>query len=219
VRLRPGVIFGIVCFVVSAGAARADSVSVENSSFETANPLTVSCGSGCAYNQGPIPGWTITGAGGSWQSSSTYYNLPLPQGNIVAYSNGGTISQILSASVLPDSTYTLSVYVGDRLDGFVTDYSIALYDGSSVLCSSPTASNGTITPGTFADVILTCSTGGMVSQGDLGIVFDSGGSQIDIDDVTLNVAPAPEPATCLLLFIGLGSMLLFYGYRRTEVSS
>lgn len=218
-RLKRGVILGLLCFAVSAGAASADGVPVENSSFETSNPLTVSCGSGCAYNAGPIPDWTISGVGGSWQPNSTDFDVPLPEGGIVAYSNGGTISQILDATVQPDSTYTLSVYVGDRLGGFVTNYSIALDDGSSTLCVSPTASNGAILAGTFDDVMLTCSTGAMVTPGDLAIVLTSGGSQIDFDDVTLNAVPTPEPASYLLLCIGLGSMLVFYKHRRTGLPS
>lgn len=217
---RPGVIFVLaLCFAASAGAAWADGVPVQNASFETTNALSAPCGSGCAFNAGPIPDWTITGSGGSFQPSTTYFNLPLPNGSIVAYSNGGTISQLLGVTVQPDSTYTLSVYVGDRLDGLVTNYSIALDDGSTSLCSTPTASNGAITPGTFADVTLTCSTGATVTPGDLAIVLTSDGPQIDFDSVTLNAVQSPEPASYLLLCIGLGAMVVFFRHRRTGVSS
>jgi hypothetical protein len=200
-----------------------DGVPVENASFEITNALNLSCGvpANCLFNTGPIPDWTTAGPGqaGSWQPSNAYLNLPLPNGNIVAYSNGGTISQILGVTVQPDSTYTLSVYVGDRLDGFVANYSIALDDGPTTLCSTPTASNGAITPGTFADVTLTCSTGATVAPGDLAIVLTSGGPQIDFDDAALNVVQTPEPASYLLLCIGLGAMVVFFRYRRTGVSS
>jgi hypothetical protein len=219
VRLRPGVIFLLALFfAVSGGAAWADGVTVLNASFETPYALNISCGLGCAYNGGSIPDWTITGTGGSFQPNSTYLNLPLPNGSIVAYSNGGTISQILGVTVQPDSTYTLSVYVGDRLDDEVATYSIALDDGSTTLCSTPTASNGAIKPGTFADVTLTCSTGATVAPGDLEIILTSGGTQIDFDNVALSVQ-TPEPASCLLLCIGLGSMIVFFRSRRTGVSS
>jgi PEP-CTERM motif len=223
VRQRPGVIFLLaLCFAVSGGAVWADGVLVQNASFESAYALTSSCGVGCAYNGGPIPDWTMTGTGGSFQPSTTFFNLPLPGGasdSIVAYSNGGTISQILGVTVQPDSTYTLSVYVGDRLDGEVANYSIALDDGSTTLCSSPTASNGAIAPGTFADVTLTCSTGATVAPGALAIVLTSSGTQSDFDNVSLNVVQSPEPASYLLLLIGLGSMVVFFRYRRMGVSS
>jgi hypothetical protein len=223
-RLRPGIIPALVmCFAVSGSAAWADGVTVQNASFESTNTLNLSCGvpTNCLFNTGPIPDWTTAGPGqaGSWQPSTTYLNLPLPNGSIVAYSNGGTISQILGVIVQPDSTYTLSVYVGDRLDGLVANYSIALDDGSTTLCSTPTASNGAIKPGTFADVTLTCSTGATVAPGDLAIVLTSGGPQIDFDNVALDAVQTPEPASYLLLCIGLGSMIVFFRYRRTGVSS
>jgi len=223
VRLRPGVIFLLaLCFAVSGGAVWADGVLVQNASFESASALTSSCGLGCAYNGGPIPDWTMTGTGGSFQPSTTFFNLPLPGGpsdSIVAYSNGGTISQILGVTVQPDSTYTLSVYVGDRLDGEVANYSIALDDGSTTLCSTPTASNGAIAPGTFEDVTLTCSTGATVAPGALTIVLTSAGTQSDFDNVSVNVVQSPEPASYLLLLIGLGAMVVFFRSRRMRVSS
>ena len=222
-RLRLGVIFLLaLCFAVSSGAAWADGIPVQNASFESAYALTSSCGLGCAYNGGPIPDWTMTGTGGSFQPSTTFFNLPLPGGptdSIVAYSNGGTISQILGVTVQPDSTYTLSVYVGDRLDGEVANYSIALDDGSTTLCSTPTASNGAIAPGTFEDVTLTCSTGATVAPGALTIVLTSAGTQSDFDNVSVNVVQSPEPASYLLLLIGLGSMVVFFRSRRMRVSS
>lgn len=222
-RLRPGVIFLLaLCFAVSGGAVWADGVLVQNASFESASALTSSCGLGCAYNGGPIPDWTMTGTGGSFQPSTTFFNLPLPGGpsdSIVAYSNGGTISQILGVTVQPDSTYTLSVYVGDRLDGEVANYSIALDDGSTTLCSTPTASNGAIAPGTFEDVTLTCSTGATVAPGALTIVLTSAGTQSDFDNVSVNVVQSPEPASYLLLLIGLGAMVVFFRSRRMRVSS
>jgi hypothetical protein len=122
-RLRPRVIFVLaVCFAVSGGAAWADGVPVENASFETTNALTSSYGIGCDYDKGPIPDWTIpwgSAQAGSWQLSSTFLNLPLPDGNIVAYSDGNTISQILGVTVQSDLTYTLSVDIDHRLDGNV----------------------------------------------------------------------------------------------------
>jgi hypothetical protein len=194
-----------VCFI--AAPVWADTVPIANPSFEITNPLTNSCGTGCAYNSGPIPGWTTMGGqAGSWQPNSTYFTSPVPDGSIIAYSNGGSISQTLSASLIPNMTYTLSVAVGDRLDpGFTTTYTIALYAGS-ILLSSITGSNATIPSGTFQDESLSYHAGAAPLSGQLGIVLTSVGPQSDFDNVRLTATP--EPGTLALMATGLGLMFL-----------
>lgn len=192
-----------------AAPAWADAVPVQNASFEMTNSLNVSCGTGCAFNSGPIPGWTIMGQGGSFQPNSAIFNLPLPDGNIIAYSNGGTISQTLAASLTPDTTYTLSVDVGLRLNGAVdvTNYTIALYVGNTLL-NSFSASNGLIPIGTFADETVTYTSGATVLPGDLSIVLTSDGQQADFDNVRLTESAVPEPSSLSLLAGALGVMFL-----------
>ena len=211
---------GVVCAFILAGALaasplRADSIAVQNASFETTNPLTFAgCGTGCAYNFGPIPDWTLNGTGGSFQPGSTYYNS-IPNGSIVAFSSGGSISQTLGVSLLPDTTYTLSVDVGHRLDGFGsgTGFSISLDAGSTVL-NSIDGSSSTITPGTFQEETLTYTTGSTVTPGNLSIILGSSFGQSNFDDVRLttnspNSVPVPEPSGLLLLCMGLFSLALF----------
>jgi hypothetical protein len=204
----------IVCFT-SLPLYADSTIAVQNASFETTNPLTIPCaGPGtCAYNLGPIPGWTTTGDAGSWQPSSSYFNLPLPDGNIVAYSNSGTISQTLTGiSVLPNSSYMLSVFVGNRLDGFNNTYSIALDAGSTVLCSF-SASSATIAPGTFADETCSYHSGSLVPFGDLSIVLTTGGPQSDFDKVSLTTS-VPEPSSLVLIGSGLIFMVLLLAYSK-----
>ena len=201
-------ILAVLVVGLSVMPAHADTViPVQNASFETFNPLTISClGTGCAYNTGPIPGWSQTGVGGSWQPSSTFYPLPLPDGSIVAFSNGGTISQTISGvSLLPDSTYTLSVFVGHRLDNYPANFSIGL-DAGGISLGTLTGNNGGFNKGTWVDEIFTFTTGATVTPGDLSIVLASDGTQIDFDNVQLSVASVPEPNSASLLFVGLGAL-------------
>ena len=98
--------------------SRRRTIQIQNPSFETVNGMTSGCGDGCGYNfDVGIPGWTIAGDGGSFQPSSAALTLPAQDGQTVAYSEGGTIGQVLTSSLRGNSTYTLSVDVGHRLDG------------------------------------------------------------------------------------------------------
>ncbi len=168
---------------------------------------------GCTFNDGPIPGWTLVGGGGLWEPSSVYLNPPLPNGNIVAFSNDGTISQTLGVLQIPDATYTLSVYVGDRLDNKTSDYSISLFAGSTLLCKF-SGSNAAITPGTFANETCTYQSGTSVPSGDLSIVLASAGTQTDFDNVSLNEVSVPEPDSTTLLAAGLLCAGLLTKYLR-----
>jgi hypothetical protein len=188
------------------------------------NPLDQPCtGSTACFNNGPVPGWsTLAGGFGSFAPTSTFFSLPLPNGSIVAFTNGGALAQTLAGiSLLPNSVYTLSVDVGRRLDRGAVNYSLNLLDGSNVFCTSGSASNGSITAGTFADITLTCATGATVPGGFLGIELTGGGNQIDFDNVQLNVTAStvstPEPSVLALTFVGLlMGGLLFMRSRRNR---
>ena len=206
----------ILVLVSTTSPAFANSIPIQNFSFETTNPLTIPCGTGCAYNNGPIPGWTTTGGQqGTWQPSSAYFTS-VPDGSLVAYSNGGTISQTLSASLAANTLYTLSVAVGNRLDAVVnnlaTTYIIQLFAGNTLL-NSITGSNTTIPLGTFMDVSFNYLAGVTLPAGNLSIVLSSVGPQSVFDNVRLDATSVSEPGSLTLLAAGLG-LALFMIRRR-----
>jgi len=204
-------------FVLASVAARAwaDVVPVNNASFETIdplNPLNQPCGTGCAFNVS-IPSWMVSGSGGQFQPGSLFFTSPVPDGSIVAYSNGASISQTLNTSLTADTTYTLSADIGRRTDAAGNDYTIALYADGTLL-KSLTASTNTIKPGTFLEQSLTYTSGAMPPAGKLEIVLSTvGPRQVDYDNVQLDASTVPEPATLSLLAAGCG-LTLFVLRRR-----
>jgi hapalindole biogenesis HpiC1 cyclase-like protein len=223
-------------FCLLTTGAWADSVPIQNASFElvgnglgqvvpTSVGLNQLCGPGCAFNANPIPGWMTTGATGSFMPGSFFSSVP--DGSIVAYTNLGTISQTLTGiSLLPNSVYTLSVDVGRRSDFVAANYSLNLLNGSNFFCTSGSTSDASITGGTFVNTTLTCATGATVPAGFLGIDLiglglNGGGSQVDFDNVRLNVTTSsvstPEPSALALTFVGLFmGGLLFVRSRRNQ---
>jgi hypothetical protein len=218
--MKSGLRFATTCALIFGAMATAQIVKgdtlipIDNSSFEITNLLTMGCGDGCAYNNGPIPGWTVAGGQtGTWMPNSTYFNSPVPDGSLVAFSNGSTISQTLTGfSLNPNSTYILSVFVGNRLDGLNSDYSFSLGAGSTILATF-SGSGAAIPAGTFQQESLTYTTGDTVTAGDLTILLTSAGPQTDFDNVSLvdppadNAVPTPEPGSVWMLGAGLLSLL------------
>jgi hypothetical protein len=226
VRLLISAVCALTFCLLTTGAW-ADSVPIVNASFEITNTLTPNCpGTGCAYNFA-IPDWnniSSNTSAGSFQpgSNTLYFTSPLPSGNTVAFINNEGIWQTLGVSVLPNTTYTLSVDVGRRVGFAGVNYSLNLYDGSisNVFCSTPAGSNnGSIAAGTFADITVTCTTGASVPAGLLGIELTGSGTQVNFDNVQLNVGAVstPEPSAFALTFVGLFvGGLLFSRSRRNQ---
>ena len=201
--------------IVPQGQVRAASIFIANNSFENrviSNTTGVIGSSGTAV----LGGWTFdsgvnnggfanptigqTDLPGSWYGPSP----TLPNGNQIAWSNGGTISQTLSATLQANTRYTLGAYVGRRASnpGFA-GYNIELLAGNTVL-----ASNNSVTPvaGSFVYVPVSYTTGGsdpLLGQA-LQIRLTSLGIQANFDLITLDAASIPEPSAILgLLGFGL----------------
>ena len=189
-RIKLPIILLLICCVSGSNAAAQQTpITVQNPSFETFAPLIYG-----GWNSGPIPSWnstSYTGAFlfGSYQPPTTVYPS-IPDGKTVAYSNGATVTQTLPVSAQAGSIYTLTVFIGHRLDGYITNYTVGLNAGATPICSQ-SGSNGTITAGTFAPITVSCTVPTPAPPGALTISIASAGKQIDFDNVSLTVGPPP----------------------------
>jgi len=202
----------VLCMTILGGTAWADNIPIVNPSFESAGPLNTPCGTGCAYNYGPvpgIPGWSSVG-GGSWMPGSFFTSIP--DGSLIAFANAqSSLTQTLTGnSVLTNSLYTFSVFVGDRTDGINGNYILSLdtiVGGvTTTLCSVP-GNAASIARGTFQLESCTYASGSSVPSGNLFLQLSAVSGQLDVDNVSLTVQPVttsvPEPSSVLLLSIGM----------------
>jgi hypothetical protein len=203
--------------IVPQGQVRAASIFIANHSFEAPiAPEQLLPNPRGFYSINNITGWYSAPADGKWQgvldptksqnltgNDWFYGGQPVPDGNQVAYSNGGTIAQTLSAVLQPNTRYTLSADIGRRKGLAFPANSIRLIAGNTLVSSN------SVTPaaGTFQRVTVSYTSGDI---GDpligkpLQIYLSSWGDQTNFDNVTLNASPIPEPSAILgLLGFGL----------------
>lgn len=205
-KLRLSLMVGlVVCLFILVPTAFASAISVANFSFEMNNGFNNFCGGSCEYSTGlPIPGWNSTGATGQWITGGYAGNPPAFDGSVLAYSNGGTVSQDV-ATASAGTTYTLQVEILHRTDLPMTG--IAQLEVGGVIVATATGTD--MGPGTWSDWTALYTATAADAGKTLTILLTSNGGQGDWDDVRLNSSTVPEPASMLLLASGLLTM----GYR------
>ncbi len=207
--------------IVPQGQVRAASIFIANHSFE--DPIAPVQSDGFyTDNNSPvvIRNWFNAHAPGKDQGvldptksqnltgHDFFYGLqPVPDGNQVAYSNGGTIAQKLSAVLQPNTRYTLSAYIGRRKALAFPANNIRLLAGDTTATTLAISNSVTPAAGTFQRVTVSYTSGDI---GDpligkpLQIYLSSWGIQANFDNVTLDASPIPEPSAILgLLGFGL----------------
>lgn len=118
-------------FLMGSAASWADPVTISNHSFE--DDVHVDG----AYTNGLISGWILDqtdGVVGTWNPTHTQTGCgdpddfidDIPDGDQIAYSNGGEISQQTGATITAGHRYTLKVGVGGRCNLGGKDYAILL---------------------------------------------------------------------------------------------
>jgi hypothetical protein len=149
------------------------------------------------------PGWSnvdVNTAGGVWNPGLvgyTGYGGNAPEGQNIAYVNKSGIKQVLTKTFAVDTTYTLTVKVGNT-DGFPwTGYKVQLLAGETVLAeddNSKTPANDTFETST---VTYTYDSGDAALLGQalqIRLFCLGAGGEADFDDVKLTAeAPTPVP--------------------------
>jgi hypothetical protein len=213
--------FSLAAASFSLGTARADtSVPISNPSFETlpVGGLTDGGYCGSTYSLAAIPGWTSSGASGQFQPFSCYFTY-IPDGTIVGFTNGGSISQTVGATVTPGDVYTLTVYQGTRADSISDGGATAdlLVNGTTQYF----ATGAVASPGSWSKWTATFT--GLSTQAGDSIAIElngtgAGGAQSDFDDVSLSYTSAtPEPGYLAALALGLGSLMLAVRRRSAKL--
>jgi len=187
--------------VFAAGTARASLLTIADPSFEG---LTLSPGS---FTSGTYAAgsWNSGGNAGIFRPTTASYPGGAPDGSYVGYSSSSTvIDQVLSATLTANTTYTLGVAVGSRLDGPHNDgYTIQLLAGGVLLSGTtnfPVPADGSFV---FATDAYTAGA----SDPHLGQALEirlisAPTGQTSFDNVTLDAVPAvPEPASIMMLGI------------------
>jgi hypothetical protein len=202
---------------LTATAALAAPITVNNPSFETppSGGFPFGCGTGCSFSQAVIPGWTNGGFSGQFIPGTQVGNVSffntISDGITVAYSNAGTISQTVGATVQAGVAYTLQVDLGWRKDiGAFIGTADLLVNGNQYAATGATPVQGNWSTFTATYTGLPADVGDPIT-----IQLNSPGTQADFDNVRLsdNLAsvPAPAlgsgPATCAVF---CGALALFY---------
>lgn len=180
----------VVTLALCVGSAMAAPLTVDNFSFEMP-------GNGPNGFGGTITSWVDgDGAGtqaGTFNPTATRYPLSggATDGGNVAFSNGPTISQTLSATYQPNTIYTLEVDVGDRNDTTFPGFDVQLYSGG-VLVGSASETHLSVPNGGFATATVSfAASSGFVGNGSpIQILLNSDGGQTNFDNVRVDASAA-----------------------------
>lgn len=236
--MRKALLAAAAALALSTSAV-AQPITVNNFSFE--NPVTAPATftGGTAF--GPT-GWSVYNAGetndfryfGVWNpATTTSYLDPIHGANVgVAFlmndfniAEAG-LQQTLTATLQAGTQYTLRVEIGNfapqpgpfDFAGF-PGYRVDLMAGTTVLASDP----NTLAPGEGRLLTSTVEYAAFAGNPNLGqslrirlVNLNGPGTEVNFDNVRLDAAPVPEPAT--LGFFAAGAVLLMRTARRRVTS-
>ncbi len=197
-----------IAALTAMGFTQGQSIPIINAGFDS---LLLNCTPGApCFEAGVIPGWTLTGVGNSTFKPSTgtggIFPGGIPGGLNVAAVNcsgcaGGAISQDLGFAPLPNTTYTLTAYVGQRADAPFATYAVELLVGTKSVASDTTLKPA---PGTFLLDTVPYNSGSSPPAGDLIIQLSAGAQgQAEFAQIAL-MATSVAPTMQILPHLAFG---------------
>ena len=195
--------------------ASAVPITVLNPSFEIDNP-----GAGGA-SSGPTTNWFSVGHLDRTVGAFNTVIEPTPDGadaERLGWSNGGSPWQLLSALLAANTTYTLTVDIGDRTDHAFAGAQLRLGTGAVLgsnllpaVVVANTVPNNTAAPNdgwqTWQSTFTTGAAPVNLGQPLRIELFNPGTIQTLYDNVRLDASTVPEPATSILSAIVFGAVL------------
>jgi hypothetical protein len=200
-------------------AMQAAPVAIQNASFETHDPFTVTNTSFGSWNF-TVPDWDIAPSGftaGSFTPVPAALSPIATDGSVEVFVINGSISQTLTALVTQGTTYTLTVDSGHAHGDISAGYAIGLFVGTTQLAgfSHPNPLAGF---GWFTDSVTYSSPIGDPNAGQpLTIVLTSFGTEALFDNVRLDAEAAPEPGSLMLAALGTALLLGARAIRRRAI--
>jgi hypothetical protein len=194
-----------------------------------------SCGTGCAFADDNIVGWTSSGTyapgivSGQWQTgvpetTNTFKTDPLIDGTtpepIVARAINATISQVVSTTALAGVTYTLDVDLGFSETQLDNASVILIVDGHQVL-ATPAPSDGLTraqmqNTGNWYDFEASYTATAADVGAPIEILLSSltngmgwgffGNVQLTDSLTAVDPTATPEPATWAMMLLGFGGL-------------
>jgi hypothetical protein len=217
-----------VTLLTATAFAQGQAVPVVNGNFDS---VVLSCVPGpTCFDLGVVPGWTVvgpsdtlatfkpsTGVGGAYPGG-----IPGGGPNVAALGNEigtGVIIQDLGFVPMPNTRYTLTVYVGNRADYALNGYAVELLVGTTSVASDTTLMPA---PGTFGLDTVIYNSGNSPGPGDLMIrLTGHGAGQANFAQVALTATPqGPTPQVLPQLAFGGGwyTALYFTNISNASVS-
>lgn len=209
----------LMAFIL-AGVANAEMIEVLNPGFES--PVIVIDG-GANSN---ITNWKVAsgggGSAGTLNPSTSMFPGEAPEGSNVAFSSNRTFFQYVDAELTANTTYTLTVDVGNRLDEPYYGYRLDLAANNGIVNTTIArdTTSAAPSPGSFDTATLVFTPDADHSQlGNQLVIllygFSIGDSQTCFDNVRFEATQVPEPSTIALWSI-FGLIGGFVAWRRRK---